>query len=49
MAKKKLGNSPEQKMSHKQSKTDHYWLSKLVLISNSFDELQKILNDINDE
>jgi len=43
--KKKYQNSPKQ-MSCKQPKTDNYWLNKSMSIF-SFDELTKILSDIN--
>jgi hypothetical protein len=35
-------------MSHKQSKTDNYWLSKVVPIFNRFEALEEIFDDIND-
>jgi len=35
-------------MSHKQFKMDNYWLSKAILTSNSFEELEEVYKDIND-
>jgi len=36
-------------MSHKVTKIDNYWLSKPMPTTNSFEELEKMFNNINDK